>query len=489
VSKARLVITAVVVEGRSQAETARAYGVSKGWVSKLLARYRAEGEAAFEPRSRRPNSSPNAVAPEVIELLVAVRKDLAERGLDAGPDTIRWHLQHTHHTTVSRATIARHLTAQSLVVPDPSKRPKSSYIRFAAEQPNECWQADFTHYRLTRPDGRPGGDVEILCWIDDHSRYALSVTAHPRVTGPIVRQAFRDTVATYGIPASTLTDNGMVFTTRLSGGSLHGSRGRNGLEHDLHRLGVRQKNSRPNHPTTCGKVERFQQTLKKWLRGQPTQPATTGQLQALIDAFADAYNHRRPHRSLPRHATPPPTRPAPKPLPASTTPAKRTSGYAATASTKPGKSPCVTTARSTPSASAEPTPEPTSSCSSRTSPSASSTPRPANFYAHSSSTPRSATSASASRPGPAPKQQTPEPATAGSGVSDVLRHHTCAPGGIRTHTVWCLRPSSLPVGIQGPVPAAGAHGPARRARNSLPTTLVRVTPRCPGVAVAVVFEG
>ena len=303
-SKARLVITAVVLEGRSQAETARAYGVSKGWVSKLVARYQAEGEAAFEPKSRRPRSSPSAIKAEVVELIVAVRKNLVERGLDAGPDTIGWHLQHTHQVTVSRATIARHLAAQGLVTPEPSKRPKSSYIRFQAEQPNECWQADFTHYRLTRPDGRPGTDAEILCWIDDHSRYALSVTAHPRVTGPIVRQAFRETIATHGIPASTLTDNGMVFTTRLSGGSLRGTRGRNGLEHDLHRLGIRQKNSRPNHPSTCGKVERFQQTLKKWLRGQPAQPATTAQLQALIDAFTDEYNHRRPHRSLPRHATP-----------------------------------------------------------------------------------------------------------------------------------------------------------------------------------------
>jgi transposase InsO family protein len=304
VSKARLVITAVVVEGRSQAETARAYGVSKGWVSKLIARYKSEGEAAFEPKSRRPNTSPTAVGEDVVELIVAVRKDLAGRGLDAGPDTIRWHLQHTHHLTVSRATIARHLAAQGLVTPEPSKRPRSSYVRFQAEQPNETWQADFTHYRLTRPDGRPGPDVEILSWLDDHSRYALTVTAHPRVTGAVVRQRFRETVAAYGVPASTLTDNGMVFTTRLSGGSLRGSRGRNGLEQDLHRLTVVQKNSRPNHPTTCGKVERFQQTLKKWLRGQPNQPTGIPQLQALIDAFVDEYNHRRPHRSLPQRCTP-----------------------------------------------------------------------------------------------------------------------------------------------------------------------------------------
>ncbi|WP_250033632.1 integrase core domain-containing protein [Paractinoplanes maris] len=96
----------------------------------------------------------------------------------------------------------------------------------------------------------------------------------------------------------------MVFTTRLSGGSLRGSRGRNGLEQELHRLKVTQKNSRPNHPTTCGEVERFQQTLKKWLRAQPTQPTGLPQLQALIDAFVDEYNHHRPHHSLPQRCTP-----------------------------------------------------------------------------------------------------------------------------------------------------------------------------------------
>ena len=199
-------ITAVVVEGRSQAEVARAYGVSKGWVSKLLARYRAEGQTAFEPRSRRPHSSPTAIGQDVIELIVAVRKSLVERGLDAGPDTIGWHLRQHHRIAASRTTIARHLAAQGLLTPEPAKRPKSSYIRFAAEQPNECWQADFTHYRLTHPDGRPGGDAEILSFLDDHSRYAVSVTAHPRVTGPIVRHTFREAIARHGIPASTLTD-------------------------------------------------------------------------------------------------------------------------------------------------------------------------------------------------------------------------------------------------------------------------------------------
>jgi transposase InsO family protein len=299
-SKARLVITAVIHEKRQQAEVARSYGVSPGWVSKLVARYRAEGEAAFEPRSRRPRTSPAALPAATVELILRLRTQLTDQGLDAGADTIGWHLKHHHGHTVSRATIHRHLTDAGLVAPEPKKRPKSSYIRFQADLPNQCWQSDFTHYRLTRPDGTPGADTEILSWLDDCTRYALSVTAHTPVTAPIVLAAFRATTARHGIPASTLTDNGMVFTTRLAGGK----GGRNALEHELRRLHVVQKNSRPNHPTTCGKAERFQQTLKKWLQAQPDQPATTDQLQTLLDTFTEVYNHHRPHKSLPHLATP-----------------------------------------------------------------------------------------------------------------------------------------------------------------------------------------
>ena len=294
-SKARLVITAVVAEGRTQGEVARAYGVSQGWVSRLVARYRAEGEAAFEPRSRRPLTSPTAISDEVAGLITELRKDLAGQGLDAGPDTICWHLEHHHRIRVSPATVSRYLARAGLVAPQPRKRPKSSYIRFQAEQPNECWQSDFTHYPLAGGTG-----AEILTWLDDHSRYALRVTAHLAVTGQAVLESFRAAVAAYGPPASTLTDNGMVFTTRFSGGK----GGRNGLEHELRRLGVRQKNGRPNHPQTQGKTERFQQTLKKWLAAQRPQPADLAALQALLDTFTAYYNNQRPHRSLPHRAAP-----------------------------------------------------------------------------------------------------------------------------------------------------------------------------------------
>ena len=294
-SIARLVITAVVIEGRTQSEVASTYGVSKGWVSKLIARYNAEGESAFEPRSRRPKTSPGALEEPVVRLILELRGRLTGAGLDAGPDTIAWHLEHHHGHRVSRSTISRYLARAGLVTPEPKKRPKSSYVRFEATMPNETWQSDFTHYRLAG-----GRDVEIISWLDDCTRYALHVTTHTRITGPIVTATFRETLVLHGIPGSTLTDNGMVYTVRLSGGR----GGRNTFESELRRLHVAQKNSRPSHPTTCGKVERFQQTLKKWLRAQPVQPTTLNQLQALIDAFVDEYNHRRPHRSLPHRSTP-----------------------------------------------------------------------------------------------------------------------------------------------------------------------------------------
>jgi transposase InsO family protein len=199
---------------------------------------------------------------------------------------------------VSRATIHRILTRAGAVIPQPGKRPKASYLRFAAEQPNETWQSDFTHCRPST-----GADVEIITWLDDHSRLALHVSAHARITGPIVLATFRAACALHGHPASTLTDNGMVYTTRFAGGR-GGRGGRTGLEAELRHLGIVQKNSRPNHPTTCGKVERFQQTLKKWLRARPDQPATISELQALLDRFTVEYNQHRPHRSLPQRATP-----------------------------------------------------------------------------------------------------------------------------------------------------------------------------------------
>ena len=289
-SKRRAVILSVTVQGLSQAETARLYGLSEATVSRVLARYRTEGDSAFEPRSRRPGTSPTKTPAATVELITNLRVELAAQGLDAGPETMAWHLARRHGITVSISTIRRYVLAAGLITPEPKKRPRASYIRFEAELPNETWQSDFTHWRLA-----DGTDTEILTWLDDHSRYALSVTAHQPVTGPVVVSTFLETAAEQGFPASVLTDNGLVYTARFT----HHRGGRNQLETTLADLGITQKHSRPNHPTTCGKVERFQQTLKKWLGAQPPA-ATLGELQAVLDRFVDEYNHRRPHRSLDR---------------------------------------------------------------------------------------------------------------------------------------------------------------------------------------------
>jgi transposase len=180
-SKARLVITAVILEKRPVTEVATTYGVARSWIYELLARYRAEGETAFEPRSRRPKHSPKATPPETIDLVLRIRKELHEAGHDAGAYTLRWHLEQHDQVTLSRATVHRIVIRAGAVTPAPKKRPKSSYIRFEAAIPNECWQSDFTHYRLTHRDAdnttRPGPEVEIITWLDDCTRYALHLSA------------------------------------------------------------------------------------------------------------------------------------------------------------------------------------------------------------------------------------------------------------------------------------------------------------------------
>lgn len=111
-----------------------------------MARYRLEGDAAFEAKSRRPRTSPAKVSDVENQEIVNLRVDLAKRGLDAGPVTIQWHLARAGHA-VSVSTIRRRLIDADLIIPEPRKRPKSSYIRFEADLPNETWQSDFTHYR------------------------------------------------------------------------------------------------------------------------------------------------------------------------------------------------------------------------------------------------------------------------------------------------------------------------------------------------------
>ena len=286
-SMARVVITAVVVEGRTKSAVARDYGVSRRWVQKLVARYLLEGDAAFEARSRRPHSNPRRIGGDVEDAIVALRKQLSEAGHDAGAETIAWHLCQATGSTPSVATIWRVLSRRGFVTPQPHKRPRSSWRRFQADLPNELWQADITHWQLA--DGR---EVEILDIIDDHSRLLVGTTARAVFKAGTVVADLHAAIAVHGRPERLLTDNGAVFTGHYRGGWV-------ALERETAALGITLIHSKPYHPTTCGKVERVHQTLKNWLARQPATH-TIVELQAQLDTFTAYYNHQRPHRGIDR---------------------------------------------------------------------------------------------------------------------------------------------------------------------------------------------
>lgn len=284
----QLIVTAVLIEGRSKSAVARDYGVSRRWVITLVQRYLADGEEGLQPRSRRPRSSPHRTCQAVEDEIVEIRKDLDKDGHEAGAATIAFHLEQRHGIAPAVSTIWRILSARGFVTPQPHKRPQSSYLRFAAEQPNERWQLDITHWALAG-----GAQVEILNQLDDHSRLCVGSNALRVFKAADVDASFRKAAARYGDPASMLSDNGAVFTGRSRGG------GRVALEITLDGRGIRFRHSRPYHPQTCGKVERFHQTLKKWLSHQP-RATTPRQLQGQLDTFRAYYNEVRPHRALGR---------------------------------------------------------------------------------------------------------------------------------------------------------------------------------------------
>jgi transposase InsO family protein len=283
----RYVVKAVVLEGLGVREVAAAHGVSRSWVCECLARYRAEGDLGLFPRSRRPHSSPSRLAAGVEDQIVALRKDLAGQGLDAGPHTIAWHLAGHCDPVPSVATIWRILRRRGLITPQPQKRPRSSCTRFCADLPNERWQMDTTHWQLAA-----GASVEILNIIDDHSRFLIASAARLAYRAADVVTVFRRAADQHGPPASMLADHGAIFTAAPRHGACV-------IEGELNAAGIIYSHSRPYHPQTCGKVERFHQTLKKWLTRQRPVSAIRAP-QAQLDRFAVYNNTRRPHRAIGR---------------------------------------------------------------------------------------------------------------------------------------------------------------------------------------------
>jgi transposase InsO family protein len=243
------------------------------------------GPAGLEQRSRRPINSPTRTTVEVEEQIVRVRKELDDDGLDNGPWSIRMVLAREAEAIPSESTIWRILTKRGLVVPEPRKRPKVSMHRFVYPRPNDCWQIDATHWQLA-----DGTTVEIIDIIDDHSRVCPAAVAVPTCTTIGAWDTFTLAGSVWGMPARVLSDNGLAFNASRRKITVT-------FEANLRAAGVSPIVSTPGHPQTCGKVERFHQTLKKWLSKQPAAN-DLAELQAQLDRFLDYYNHHRPHRAL-----------------------------------------------------------------------------------------------------------------------------------------------------------------------------------------------
>jgi transposase InsO family protein len=231
-----------------------------------VALYREGGDAALVPRKRGPVTALNRTASDVEDAIVAMRKELDDQGHYAGARTIHYHLAEAGEPP-SLSTIHRVLVRRGFVTPQPQKRPRVTWTRFESDLPNETWQSDMTHWHVA--DDEP---VEIINFIDDYSRAVLSSTVVKVATSADVVRLFFSTADLYGLPASVLSDNGAIYTSTYR-------ESHSGLEIDLATLGITFKHGKPYHPQTQGKVERYHQTLKKWLRKQP-EVASIEELQS-----------------------------------------------------------------------------------------------------------------------------------------------------------------------------------------------------------------
>ena len=261
--------------------------ISRQTYYRLRRRYLAEGPAGLTPRSRRPHCCPGMVDPALELEIIRLRTDEGWPDPPRGAASIADELRRSGVACPAVSTIHRVLVRNGLVVAQPQKRPRASYTRFTYPDPNGCWQIDATRWELA--EGSPHGvEAWVMDVLDDHSRVVVAAHACPGPTTTAAQAAVHAGGQRWGLPARILSDNGPCF----------GGVGRTGDFVDgLAALGIAAIHARPFHPQTCGKIERFHQTLKRWLRTQP-RAASLVELQAQLDWFVQFYNHRRPHRAL-----------------------------------------------------------------------------------------------------------------------------------------------------------------------------------------------
>jgi transposase InsO family protein len=261
-----------------------ALGMSRQSYYKYLRRFLAEGPPGLIERSRRPVNSPNRIGAAMVELVVLTRAQLAREGWDNGATSIYYRLLRDGQQPPPPRSIHRLLVRAGLIVPQPKKRPRSSYRRFEFPATDDCWQLDAYEFRLAE-----GSVVVIFECKDDRSRYLVSLTAWPAETTAGAWAGVAAAIRDYGKPRLLLSDNSLAFTGRLYNIQVL-------LEKNLHDLGVKTIHSTPHHPQTCGKNERGHQTGQRWLAARPT-PNDLVELQQLLDEYRIKFNNR-PHQAL-----------------------------------------------------------------------------------------------------------------------------------------------------------------------------------------------
>jgi transposase InsO family protein len=274
------------------------HGISRSVFYKIRSQAAAspdDPDAGLLPAKSGP-ATPNTpkTSPEMEELVLKARSDLAAAGWGEGPISVRARLVRAGHRDVpSRATIARIFSRNGAVVPEPAKRPRSSYKRFVWPRANDMWQLDGTEWRL---DDERNTKQVIYQVEDDHSRMVLAWAIDATENGATAVRVVSDAISRFGVPVRFLTDNGVSFNQSRRGSTAP-------LERYLKAFGVTPISGSIRKPTTQGKNERLHQTLQKFLQAH-TPIATPGRLMELLDEFADGYNNDRPHQELDGMATP-----------------------------------------------------------------------------------------------------------------------------------------------------------------------------------------
>jgi len=292
----------------------RQHGLSRSRFYEIRALARAVGALDAVAAVQGPRQRPDLLTPAAVEAAaVRIRKELADGGWDHGPVSVRARMLAEGLPAPSRATLARIFTRRGMVVPQPAKRPRSSWRRFTFAHVHACWQLDATE--TTMADGSTATVFQLL---DDHSRFVVASIVDTGETSAAAVAVLRAAIAAHQVPQRLLTDNGRAMNPHRVG---HTS----ALAAYAASLGIQAITSRPYHPQTCGKNERVHATLKRWLAARP-RPATLAELTALVEAFDTDYNHARPHQALalatPAHvlatgprALPPEPPPPPPPAP------------------------------------------------------------------------------------------------------------------------------------------------------------------------------